>query len=126
MSTPTKHDPLRIYVMGERAIPEQQATDDDITAMRQLLRGALEAGAAGFSTGRSDNHRTARGAETPASEVELQTFARQEGRVWLLITRPALAELATPLPLGEVARDAEREDGYVLLATGYPAQQPAP
>ena len=69
---------------------------------------------------------TRRYAETPASEVELQTFARQEGRVWLLITRPALAELATPLPLGEVARDAEREDGYVLLATGYPAPQPAP
>ncbi len=63
------HDPLRMYVMGERAIAEQQATDDDVAAMQRLLRAALEAGAAGFSTGRSDNHRTARGAETPASEA---------------------------------------------------------
>ena len=34
-----------------------------------LLREALLAGAAGFSTGRSDNHRTAHGHETPASEA---------------------------------------------------------
>ncbi|MEO7793275.1 MAG: glycosyltransferase family 39 protein [Thermoanaerobaculia bacterium] len=69
---------------------------------------------------------TRRFAETPSSEEELQAFARREGRVWLLITRPALAKLATPLALGEVARDAEREDGYVLLATGYPAPEAGP
>jgi N-acyl-D-aspartate/D-glutamate deacylase len=38
--------------------------------MQHLLREALAAGAAGFSTGRSDNHRTARGSATPASEVD--------------------------------------------------------
>lgn len=64
------HDPLRMYVMGERAVAGEPANDDDIAAMRRLLRAALEAGAAGFSTGRSDNHRTARGAATPASEVD--------------------------------------------------------
>jgi N-acyl-D-aspartate/D-glutamate deacylase len=64
------HDPLRMYVMGERAVAGELATDDDIAQMRALLRGALEAGAAGFTTGRSDNHRTARGAATPASEVD--------------------------------------------------------
>lgn len=72
---------------------------------------------------------TRRYAETPGSEEELQAFAHRAGRVWLLITRPALARLATPLPLVEVARDGEREDGYVLLATGVPvsgAAEPAP
>ena len=64
------HDPLRMYVMGERAVAEEVATDADIAEMRALLRAALEAGAAGFTTGRSDNHRTARGAATPASEVD--------------------------------------------------------
>ncbi len=64
------HDPLRMYVMGERAVAGEVATDADIAAMRTLLRAALEAGAAGFSTGRTDNHRTARGAATPASEVD--------------------------------------------------------
>ena len=69
------HDPLRMYVMGERAVASELATDDDIAAMRALLRAALEAGAAGFSTGRSDNHRTARGAATPASEVDARELA---------------------------------------------------
>ncbi|MEO6776927.1 MAG: amidohydrolase family protein [Kofleriaceae bacterium] len=63
------HDPLRMYVMGERALAGEVATEADIVAMRGLLRAALEAGAAGFTTGRSDNHRTARGAATPASEA---------------------------------------------------------
>jgi len=64
------HDPLRMAVMGERAFTQRQATADDIAAMRTLLREALEAGAAGFSTGRSDNHRTAEGRETPAGEAD--------------------------------------------------------
>lgn len=63
------HDPLRMYVMGERAVAKEAATSDDIEAMRNLLREALEAGAAGFSTGRSDNHRTSEGKETPAAEA---------------------------------------------------------
>jgi len=63
------HDPLRMAVMGDRALAAMAATADDITAMRWMLREALKAGAAGFSTGRTDNHRTARGHETPASEA---------------------------------------------------------
>ena len=73
------HDPMRMRVMGERAQAQQAATPQDIEAMRKLLREALEAGAAGFSTGRSDNHRTSRGEETPASEAsaaELTGIAR--------------------------------------------------
>ena len=65
---------------------------------------------------------TRRYAETPSSEAELQAFVRRPGRVWLLITRPALAQLETPLALAEVARDAEREDGYILLASGPPLE----
>jgi N-acyl-D-aspartate/D-glutamate deacylase len=63
------HDALRVYVMGERAIADEAATEDDIAEMRRLVRSGLEAGAAGFSTGRSDNHRSAAGEATPASEA---------------------------------------------------------
>lgn len=63
------HDAIRVYAMGDRAIAEEYATEDDIRAMQALLREALEAGAAGFSTGRSDNHRSATGKPTPASEA---------------------------------------------------------
>ena len=63
------HDPLRMYVMKERALAQEAATPEDINQMRSLLREALEAGAVGFSTGRSDNHRTSEGKETPAAEA---------------------------------------------------------
>jgi N-acyl-D-aspartate/D-glutamate deacylase len=57
--------------MGERAVANEDATDDDVAAMRALLRQALEAGAAGFSTGRTDNHRALDGSATPASEASI-------------------------------------------------------
>ncbi len=66
------HDALRVFVMGERAIASEPATPRDIAEMRALLRAALEAGAVGFSTGRSDVHRSAKGAATPASEASAE------------------------------------------------------
>ena len=63
------HDPLRMYVMKERALAHEQASPQDIAAMQALLREALQAGAAGFSTGRSDNHRTSEGKDTPAANA---------------------------------------------------------
>ncbi|HHI89174.1 MAG TPA: D-aminoacylase, partial [Hellea balneolensis] len=65
------HDPLRVYVMGERAVCEERATEEDILKMRALTREALEAGAIGFSTGRSDAHRSSDGQWTPASEAHV-------------------------------------------------------
>jgi len=69
------HDALRVYVMGERAVHDEAATPEDIAGMRGLLRAALEAGAIGFSTGRSDNHRSAVGDWTPASEADGKELA---------------------------------------------------
>lgn len=63
------HDALRVYTMGARAVAEHAATDEDIASMREALRQAMEAGAFGFSTGRTDNHRDAAGLPTPASEA---------------------------------------------------------
>ena len=73
------HDVLRVYVMGERAIAGSPATDDDIATMRGLVREALEAGAVGFSTGRTDNHRTAQGQATPASEATVRELSAIAG-----------------------------------------------
>ncbi len=63
------HDALRMFVMGERGERREAATVADITEMRELLHEALLAGACGFSTGRSDNHRTSEGLETPAADA---------------------------------------------------------
>ncbi|MDD3445110.1 MAG: amidohydrolase family protein, partial [Zavarzinia sp.] len=65
------HDPLRVYVMGERAIRGEAATAEDVARMRALVREAMEAGAFGFATGRSDTHRTSDGLATPASEATI-------------------------------------------------------
>lgn len=67
--TQVPHDALRVFVMGKRAEDQEPATDEDITAMKLALREALEAGAIGISTGRTDLHRTADGKPTPASEA---------------------------------------------------------
>ncbi|MBK7584287.1 MAG: amidohydrolase family protein [Myxococcales bacterium] len=64
------HDALRVFVMGDRAIAGESPTDAEIATMRDLVREALDAGAIGFSTGRSDNHRAADGGATPASEAD--------------------------------------------------------
>jgi N-acyl-D-aspartate/D-glutamate deacylase len=63
------HDALRMYVMRDRATAQEIATDDDIAQMRDLVAQALDCGAIGFSTGRTENHRTTRGLPTPASEA---------------------------------------------------------
>jgi N-acyl-D-aspartate/D-glutamate deacylase len=69
------HDPVRMLVMGERALAQEAATADDIAAMSVIVREALQAGAVGFSTGRTDNHRTSAGQETPASEASAAELA---------------------------------------------------
>ncbi len=69
------HDPLRVYVMGDRAVFDEPATADDIEKMRDLTREALEAGAVGFSTGRSDVHRSADGEWTPSSEATAEELS---------------------------------------------------
>ena len=66
------HDALRLHVMGERGAAQAPATADDIAIMRDLCREALDAGAIGFSTGRTDNHRTIDGQWTPSSESEVR------------------------------------------------------
>ena len=72
------HGALRLYVMGERAARLEEATKEDAAAMRSLATEAMQAGAIGFSTSRTLNHRTATGDPTPslkASSDELEAIA---------------------------------------------------
>jgi N-acyl-D-aspartate/D-glutamate deacylase len=72
------HAPLRVFVMGERGVNREPATPEDIEAMSLLAKRAVEAGAIGFSTSRTLNHRSATGEPTPtlkAGEDELAGIA---------------------------------------------------
>ena len=51
------HSALRTYTMGERAFSDE-ATPEDLAAMKRELRDAIKAGAAGFSTSRTSAHQT--------------------------------------------------------------------
>ena len=52
------HLPMRVYVMGDRAVRREPATPDDIAEMRRLTIEALQVGAFGFTTSRTDSHKT--------------------------------------------------------------------
>ena len=60
------HLPLRVYVMGDRAVRLEAATPDDIAEMRRLTIEALQAGAFGFTTSRTDSHKTPVGDMVPS------------------------------------------------------------
>jgi N-acyl-D-amino-acid deacylase len=60
------HLPLRVYVMGDRAIRLEAATADDIAEMRRLTVEALRVGAFGFTTTRTDSHKTPIGEMVPS------------------------------------------------------------
>jgi N-acyl-D-aspartate/D-glutamate deacylase len=77
------HGALRLHVMGERGARREVATPHDIDAMARLARGAIEAGALGFTTSRTLNHRTSKGEYTPtltAEADELIGIAQAIGR----------------------------------------------
>jgi N-acyl-D-aspartate/D-glutamate deacylase len=111
------HAPLRVFVMGERACRLEPATEDDITRMRALARDAVRAGAIGFSTSRSLNHRTVKGDPTPslkASEAELLGIA-----MGIVDAGGGVIEIAAEFP----AESREQEFAMVrriAAATGLP------
>jgi len=77
VGTQVPHVAIRHYVMGERCYDD--ATPEDMEAMRAITRRALESGALGFSTSRFYGHLDKAGNLVPgtrASAEEMKTIGR--------------------------------------------------
>lgn len=77
------HTPVRVFVMGDRATADHEATDAEIAQMGELVADAVAAGALGFSTSRTHLHRSSTGASVPtlrAAHRELIGIATAMGR----------------------------------------------
>ena len=116
------HDPLRVFVMDQRASFDAQANADEIARMRDLVGDALDAGAIGFSTGRSDLHRTADGEWTPASEA---TISELTGIAEAFKTRnhgviQAVSDFDLERDQDRFPKEWEVIDAYVRAAGGRP------
>ena len=94
------HGAVRGYVMGERGAANEPATPDEIAAMKQIVREAVEAGAMGFSTSHTLAHTAIDGEPVPG------TFATEDE---LFAMGDALAEAGRGLfelaPAGAAGED---------------------
>ncbi|MFP5577129.1 MAG: N-acyl-D-amino-acid deacylase family protein [Acidimicrobiia bacterium] len=77
------HAAVRLHVMGERgADHEEVATPEEVAEMGRVVAAAIQAGALGFTTSRTRNHKTSTGAYTPtltAERAELVGIAEAVG-----------------------------------------------
>ncbi len=101
------HDALRVFVMGERGIRGEPATEEDVTNMQRVLRESLLAGAVGFSTGRSDNHRSRTGAATPAAEANERELIGLAGA--FSEVKHGILQAVSDFDLGDGPESFERE-----------------
>lgn len=61
IATQLPHAALRVFAMGQRAVEREAATPEDCARMAELAAEAVEAGALGFATSRTINHRASNG-----------------------------------------------------------------
>jgi N-acyl-D-aspartate/D-glutamate deacylase len=91
VATQVPHAALRVFVMGERGADREPANEQDRSEMARLAAEGIKAGALGFSTSRTLNHKTLDGRSIPtlnAEEAELAAIAgalRELGEGWMQV-----------------------------------------
>jgi N-acyl-D-amino-acid deacylase len=128
------HGAVRGYAMGDRGARNEEATDDDIAVMARIVTEAVEAGALGFSTSRTEAHRAIDGRAVPgtyAAEAELFGLGRAMaagGRAVFEVApqgtageTPAEATLRELDWMSKLSADIERPVSFTMIqAAGAP------
>ena len=115
------HAALRVYVMGQRGVDREPATQADIARMAELAKAAAEAGALGFGTSRTLNHRSSDGspiATLTAGEDELTGIAlglAAAGKGVLQVVSDFADEAAEFAMLRRVAERSGRPMSFSLI-----------
>jgi N-acyl-D-amino-acid deacylase len=117
------HSALRTYVMGERGVTHDEATQSDIKAMIALVREALLAGALGLSTSRTLIHKYQAHKYPPgtfASHDEIMGIASVMGEVGHGVFQMTANhyQMESEVPwLTEVARKNKLPVAFALVQT---------
>ncbi|MFV0532762.1 MAG: N-acyl-D-amino-acid deacylase family protein [Cumulibacter sp.] len=96
-ATQVPHAALRVRAMGTRASALEIATAEEVSMMAKLAAEAIEAGALGFSTSRTLNHKSSDGELTPSYRAgvdELVAIAKAIGE-----TGTGVLQLVSDLPI---------------------------
>jgi N-acyl-D-aspartate/D-glutamate deacylase len=129
IATQVPHAAVRVHVMGQRGVDREPASAADAQAMARIAVEGIQAGALGFSTSRTINHKTKAGAHIPtldADEAELSAIAqglRGIGAGWLQVIsdfddpglefamlRRLVERAGRPMAITILQRDAKPEE----------------
>ena len=123
------HTPLRFFVMGDDAT-ERAATSDEVARMEALVAEALEAGAVGFSTSRTESHLGAYGKPVPSRVCDLDEIRSLAGVLGRLDKGTLESTWGPDLFVDEfadIAREIQRPVSWAALMTNRrdPGHAPA-
>jgi N-acyl-D-aspartate/D-glutamate deacylase len=119
IATQVPHAAVRVHVMGQRGVDREPATAAEAREMARLAAEGIQAGALGFSTSRTINHKTKAGTHIPtldADEAELATIAgalRGIGAGWLQV----ISDFDDPAPEFAMLRRLVEQAGRPMAIT---------
>jgi N-acyl-D-aspartate/D-glutamate deacylase len=119
IATQVPHAAVRVHVMGQRGVDREPATAAEAQAMARIAVEGIKAGALGFSTSRTINHKTKAGAHIPtldADESELSAIAcalRGIGAGWLQV----ISDFDDPAPEFAMLRRLVEQGGRPMAIT---------
>jgi N-acyl-D-amino-acid deacylase len=114
------HTPMRLAVMGDEST-EREATSDELAAMRAILAEALDVGAIGFASSKSDTHIGFGGRPVPSrasSTAEIVSLAGVLGEAGRGVMQATIGSGFAFTEFEAIARSTGRPISWTALLAG--------